>query len=321
MIEREIAVRSGTASLAGSLAVPDGPPSASCVLMIAGTGPLDRDENMPGQRLDIFNTLARDFAARGIASFRYDKRGCGKSTGDYFPAGHFDLVADAGACLAFLRSGKAGTFTRLYLVGHSEGTIIAAQLAASQRVDGLVLLSPFIQRTEAILMAQAARLEEILPRIPGLAGRVARLVARFGRSPTEQQRRLIARLKSTSAPVLRSGGSRIPARALREMLSLDPPRIYANVEAPALVLAGAKDLQCDPADAALIAAAIGRGATALVLPDLTHLLRTDKGSHDFLSYGDLAGKPMDAGVVRVVGDWLAARERLAATDPEAAFRR
>jgi len=81
----DVTVASGDVRLSGTLAEPDGPAGAvPLVLFLGGSGPLDRDTNMRGQRLNAFPPFAADLAARGIASFRYDKRGAGKSTGFLF---------------------------------------------------------------------------------------------------------------------------------------------------------------------------------------------------------------------------------------------
>ena len=302
-IEAEVAARG--AILSGALTLPGGGAEA-VVLCIHGTGPMDRDQNFVLQKLDVFNTIAAHLAARGIATFRYDKRGCGESTGDYLSAGHFDLVADAVACLHFLKAGSLARFQRFHLLGHSEGTIIAAEVAAERGgVDGLVLLSPFLQRLEDILMAQAGRMEAVLPAIPGFGGFIARLMTKVTGSPTSAQRSLIRKLRATSKPVIRHRLSRVTAKSLRELLTLDPPAIYARVKVPTLLVAGGKDLQCDPEDASRIAAIIGPAATAIVIPDLTHCLRKDSGEHTFLSYARLIKLPLDTEVLDIVGAWLA----------------
>ena len=100
--EQEVQIRSGEVTLTGALAGPT-ESSAAIVICIHGTGPLDRDENMPGQRLDIFNTVAHYLGERGISSLRYDKRGTGASTGDYYTAGHVDLLADVLAVIDYAR--------------------------------------------------------------------------------------------------------------------------------------------------------------------------------------------------------------------------
>ena len=81
-------------SLAGTLTLPESGDPSELVVCVHGTGPMDRDQNMPGQRLDILNTIAEHLAWAGVASYRYDKRGCGSSTGEYYSAGHEDLLND-----------------------------------------------------------------------------------------------------------------------------------------------------------------------------------------------------------------------------------
>ena len=84
MIEKRQIVVIGDVRLAGELLLPGSSRTHPTVVMIHGSGPLDRNENTKSQSLNIFNTLANHLATQGIASFRYDKRGCGKSGGDYF---------------------------------------------------------------------------------------------------------------------------------------------------------------------------------------------------------------------------------------------
>ena len=74
-----ISFESNGVTLAGSLTVPNAGNAPVTALMLHGSGPLDRDENMGGQKLDVFNTLADGLAHADIGSFRYDKRGCGAS--------------------------------------------------------------------------------------------------------------------------------------------------------------------------------------------------------------------------------------------------
>ncbi len=97
------------------------------VLMLHGSGPLDRNANMPGQELNIFNPISDALRQAGIRSYRYDKRGCARSGGDFYSAGFTDLIKEACAALDILISdlGCDG----FVLLGHSEGTIIAPVVA------------------------------------------------------------------------------------------------------------------------------------------------------------------------------------------------
>lgn len=303
MPEEALLVPSGDATLAATLTLPDAEGPCPVVLCLHGSGPLDRDENMPAQRLDVFNVLAADLARRGVATLRYDKRGVGESTGDYYAAGQTELLADAIASLDYLDHLDRG-FTKRIVLGHSEGTLLAARLSLVRPMDGLVLLNPFAQPMEEILMAQAAQLEIALRGAPGIGGWFARLLTRFTGGPVASQRKLLGRLRSSTHESFRVGGQRVPARSLRELIELVPAEIYAAVTVPCLVLGGEKDLQCSPEDVARVAELIGHGARAVVLDDLTHVLRRDAGEHTFLSYAKLIEQPVDPEVVEQVGAWV-----------------
>ncbi|MGE3960433.1 MAG: alpha/beta hydrolase [Dehalococcoidia bacterium] len=311
MPDRAITIHSGDVALAGSLS---GPPGADAPLVICvhGSGPLDRDQNMPEQRLDIFNTIARFLEGRGVASLRYDKRGTGASTGDYWNAGHFDLLDDLLAVIGYARDQGHRV---VYLLGHSEGTLLAAEASVRRAVDGLILVSPFVQDLEPTLRMQARRLEEALAAMPGWQARCYRVLARLSGGPVKAQDRLIRRLKSTTDASFGRGQGRVPARALREMLGIEVDGVYRTVRVPTLLLGGAKDLQCDPGDVQEIAAILGPLATPVVVPDLTHILRKDPGEHTFNSYAALIREPMAPEVCERIGSWLATRHPLIAGGP------
>ncbi|HET8747804.1 MAG TPA: alpha/beta hydrolase, partial [Ramlibacter sp.] len=129
MPEQELALPTAWGQLAGTLALPDSPAPWPAALLIAGSGPTDRDGNNPllGTRIDNLRRLADALARRGVASLRYDKRGIGASEypGLSEDALRFEhLVDDAVALSGFLL--QDGRFGRLALVGHSEGALIAA---------------------------------------------------------------------------------------------------------------------------------------------------------------------------------------------------
>ena len=171
MQELEETIESNDAILSGTFCCPDAKGPFPTVLWIQGSGNIDRDDNLPGQPLNNSRTLAHFLAEHGIASFRYDKRGVGRSTGNYYSAGHFDLVEDGVSCLKFLSDYEQCKENLLFVVGHSEGSIIAPQL--SQRVEslaGIVLLAPFIEKAEPLLMRQAMALKEMVASRTGFKG-------------------------------------------------------------------------------------------------------------------------------------------------------
>lgn len=130
----EVAVRFPSRSpgveLAGTLTMPDGEGPFPAVVLVSGSGPQNRDEEIMGHK--PFGVIADYLARRGIAVLRYDDRGFGESTGDFASATTLDLAEDARGAFAFL----AGTDTidagRVGIVGHSEGGLIAAVIAGEQ---------------------------------------------------------------------------------------------------------------------------------------------------------------------------------------------
>ena len=117
--------------LAGTLTLPSAPGLVAGALLLSGSGPLDRDSNMPQQRLDVAAALAAALAAHGVASLRFDKRGVGASGGEYLSAGFQRETADAGAALAALRGSPSIDPERVAIAGHSVGATIAIRLAAA----------------------------------------------------------------------------------------------------------------------------------------------------------------------------------------------
>jgi uncharacterized protein len=304
MIATEVQVRSSDgALLAGTLALPERA-ARSVVLKIHGTGPLDRNENASqkqGQRLDVFNALARDLAAAGDASLRYDKRGCGASGSSYLHHSQADLIDDARAWVEDLKARGIGP---VVLLGHSEGTIIAPRVAEGRDdVAGIVLICPFLQPIETLLRRQAAQLAQEARAAKGVAGALQRailwLIGGFERS----QDRLIQRIRSSDAPVIRAMGQRVPAQSLRDLLALDPREVHGRNALPTLVFVAGKDLQCPPEDGAALAA-LNPKAALVVVEDLTHILRRDAGVASMAGYAVQLHAPIDPVVAATVCNWL-----------------
>ena len=121
----------GGIKLAGALTVPRSGGPFPAVLLITGSGPQDRDETILGHK--PFLVLADYLSRRGIAVLRVDDRGVGGSTGKTSEATSADLAEDVLAGVAFLQSRKEIDPSRIGLLGHSEGGIIAPLVASRSR--------------------------------------------------------------------------------------------------------------------------------------------------------------------------------------------
>ena len=102
-MEKEVKFHSDKYQLAGTLATPDTGNRAPGVLLIPGSGQVDRNENHKKLPLNVFHDLSEFLSKNGYASLRYDKRGVGASEGNFWETGLYDNAADALAALECLK--------------------------------------------------------------------------------------------------------------------------------------------------------------------------------------------------------------------------
>lgn len=306
MIEKDITIDSNGNRLSGTVCLPEGKGRFPLVLMVHGSGRLDRNENAKGYPLNVFNTIAHYLAHRGIASLRYDKRGCGKSTGDFYATGHFDLVDDAVNWFDTVTQHDFCESDQIFVLGHSEGCIIAPQVSAKRpTVAGLILLCPFIDKMESIAIKQAMHTQRELEGMPGVNGLFRRSLYRMTAGmPVTSQKMLMDKLKSSNAATMRIWFQKIPAKWLRELFRLDPATIFSQITCPMLLIGGEKDLQCDPADISRIADLAKGPVDAHVVQNLTHLLRFDEEPPSFTYKKILIAKPMESIVLELIAAWF-----------------
>ena len=138
--EVEFTNESAGIRLAGTLTMPKGKGPFPAVILVSGSGPQDRNEEIFGHK--PFWVIADYFAKNGIAVLRYDDRGVGASKGKFSEATSLDFVGDAKAAFDFLRQQKGIDPAKTGVVGHSEGGMIAPMLAAEDNnVAFMVLLA------------------------------------------------------------------------------------------------------------------------------------------------------------------------------------
>lgn len=295
-IEHQWETPDGT-SLAGSLHLP-GPPRPGgwpAVLLISGSGPLDRNSNMPGQTVDISRALAEHLARLDIASLRFDKRGTGASGGDYALAGFDTEYDDAASALDNLATCDQVDPDRIGVIGHSAGATLAIRLAASNAiVSAAVLLAAASSPGERVLEWQSDQIGRTLPGPDWLTGRLFRAM----------QRRTRAKLANAEAESSNSAGQPISGRWFREYMTYDPAQDLPGVTCPVLAITGGKDLQVDPAELTIIAELVAGPCRTEAPADLTHVLRTTPEQPTISRYRRLIAKPVDLTLLTTVGEWL-----------------
>ena len=304
MFEQDLQIAAKDRILAGTLCLPEQQGKFPLVLFVHGSGQLDRNENIKGQKLDVFNTLAHSLAKQGVASFRYDKRGVGQSTGNYFTAGHFDLVDDAMQCLSYLIQHEQCDETAIFLLGHSEGSIIVPQMTQQHiPVAGIIMLTPFIDNMESILMKQAQGVKAAAKQLKGVSGLLVKLVFKLF-DPVRVQTRLIRKIKSGDDAIVYLMFKKIPAKWFRELFSLQPAAIYEKTTCPGLIIGGTKDVQCDPEDVAAISHVMQGDVESHLIKDMAHILRREPGKPSVFRYIALLKKPLEPQVSVLINDWV-----------------
>jgi pimeloyl-ACP methyl ester carboxylesterase len=202
------------ASLAGTLTYPVGYNSkrkVPVVIMVTGSGLQNRDEELFEHK--PFLVIADFLARNGIASLRYDDRGAGLSTGDIENVTTEGFCRDAAAGIAFLR--KTGHFSKIGVLGHSEGGSIAFMLAAQKKCDFIVSMAGPGLRGDSIIVEQT---NELLRQ----QGQPATMTVR--------QMRLTMLLQKTNP-------------WYDYFVDFDPAPVIKQIKCPALLLNGDKDSQ------------------------------------------------------------------------------
>jgi hypothetical protein len=256
-------------------------------LLIAGSGSTDHDGNGPQIKPGTLRKLSEALVARGIATLRYDKRGAGGWKGEFGKPEDFrfkDYVDDAAALVSHLRA--SAKFSRVVVIGHSEGGLVAILTARRVPVDKLVLLAVAARKQGDLLKAQ---LEKKLPpeKFAAVAKAVDSIMAGEIVDPPPAGLAI--------PPSLQPG--------IASAFTEDPIAPLQKIEEPILIVAGARDSQLARLDfLALSTAAFA--AKTLWLPEMNHVLVdvTDDGD-DVAAYNQ-PDRPLDADLIEVVADFI-----------------
>lgn len=316
--EREVAFYDSAAgvTLSGTLSLPSGPGPFPSAEIIAGSGPTLRD-GYGGD--NCFLVLADYLTRRGLAVLRYDKRGTGRSTGDFSKAGNLDFAADASAGVDFLRSLPEIDPKRIGLIGHSEGGRVAPMVAARRGdLAFVVILAGPGHRGRDLLLQRWARLGTALPKAEILARRRAggrildaelkdwpnhdAFMAEADRIIMEELKPIGASAQATALLFWRDQlGHFTPDQGSRFYLSYDPQDGLRRIRCPVLALAGGLDGEFPPnEELPPIAAALKAGGNkdyeVKILPGL---------NHSFVSVTDWdPEEALDPSLVETVASWI-----------------
>jgi pimeloyl-ACP methyl ester carboxylesterase len=260
--------------LQGTLFTPVAVKNPAVVLIIAGSGPTDRNGNsriLPGKNNSLLQ-LADSLAAHGIASLRYDKRGIGASQIKGMKEENMlfsDGVNDAIGWIKWLR--EKG-YKKIYIAGHSEGSLVGMAAAAEEKPSGFISIAGSGRRIDKVLKEQ----------INAGAGpdSIKQLASHYldtllaGQRINKPNPLLFSLFRPSIQPYMTS------------WLQYDPAVIIANLSLRVLIVQGKKDIQIQELDAQLLHEA-HRGSRLVLIDSMNHVLKsvnTDNRAENMKAY-------------------------------------
>ncbi|MFP4663752.1 MAG: alpha/beta hydrolase family protein [Bacteroidales bacterium] len=284
-------------TLAGTLTMPDKEDKFPATVLISGSGPQNRNEELMGHK--PFLVLSDHLTRNGIAVLRFDDRGTGESEGDFSKATSFDFAADVEAAINYLGSRKEIDTEKIGLIGHSEGGLIAPIVASLQpdNVGFIVLLAgPGLPGSEIILMQQqligkaSGMSEEKLKIAVSANAQIFDLIAESEKPESlhEELRNLLNKIIKDNPETVPEGMEnkqyidtqvdQLLSPWMTTFLTYDPAIALENVLCPVLAINGENDLQVPPKEnLEKIREALEKGGnqniTTIELKGLNHLFQ------------------------------------------------
>lgn len=257
VVDLPISLQTETGKVEGTLLIPDRENKVPLVLIIAGSGPTDRDGNNPVMKNNSLKMLAEGLAENGIASLRYDKRGVGESKDAGLSESELRFehyVQDAKAWVDYLS--KDSRFSEIVILGHSEGSLIG--MIATQNPD----VTKFISLAGVGTPAGEIIREQLKPQPPFVLEQSLPILEKLEKGETvdEVPPMLFSLFRPSVQPYLVS------------WFRYDPRQELAKLNKPILIIQGTTDLQVGVDDAEKLANANER-AELRIIEEMNHILK------------------------------------------------
>ena len=269
------------------LTVPANVEKPPVALLIAGSGSTDHDGNGPQAKPATLKKLSDDLLAQNIATLRYDKRGAGGWKKEFGNPADFrfkDYVDDATLLVDYLRG--SGRFSKVAVIGHSEGGLVAILTARRVPVDRLVLLATAARKQGDLLKAQ---LEKQLPpeKLEPIAKAIDAIMA--GQIVDPPPAGLVI------APVMQP--------SIASAFTEDPIDPLEKINVPTLIIAGGRDRQLARLDFLALTTA-DFAAKQLWLPEMNHVLVDVSDEADDVASYNQPERPLDPTLIETVAGFI-----------------
>lgn len=251
-------------TLSGTLTLPSKEGKHPVVVMITGSGPQNRDEELVGHK--PFLVIADFLTKKGIGVLRYDDRGTAKSTGNFKSSTSKDFATDVLSAVTYLKTRNDIDYKNIGLVGHSEGGLIAPMVASKTKdIAFIVLLAglgisgydTLLLQTELIAKANGTDDAKLQIELAALKGTLDIIVEGNSLDNIKSDLKDYIKKEIEAHPDLLPEGMKadkyingnakqLATAWFKYLINYDPATSLTKVSCPVLAINGEKDLQVPP---------------------------------------------------------------------------
>jgi pimeloyl-ACP methyl ester carboxylesterase len=312
-------------NLAGTITYPKGEGPFPAVILVSGSGPQDRNEEILEHK--PFWIIADYLTKQGFAVLRYDDRGTAKSKGNFYSATSVELSQDAESALDFLKTNTKINTSKICVAGHSEGAMIAVMLAARRKdIHSIALLAgPGIPGRELLLLQQ-----HLINRANGISEKTNKSIQRYNRKiydivhehssldvakPILEKkiRKTLSKTKDSELEgypskeaLIQQSISNVCNPWMFYFIKYNPKNDLEKVNCHVLALNGSKDLQVPPKEnLGALQKYIPKSDKSQVfkeIPNLNHLFQECETGNP-TEYGTIE-QTIQGDVLKIMGEWL-----------------
>lgn len=253
------------------------------VLLIMGTGKLDRDGNQFGFKSNLYKNMSDMFVNMGYVCIRYDKRGTHESTGSFKTAGLSDLVNDSASVIEYAKKLPYVDENKIIACGHSEGAMIATLLTKQEKLDRIILLGGACICLRGAMEFQNNKVVQEFENKKGLLGwYIKKFINK--EKVQKQLNDLYAKAKKSKKDTFFFRGAFLPTKWIQEHGALqddDYVKMIEEYNGKVLAITGKDDLQADYTSLDKIAEF--EHVTTYAPEKVNHILREVEGENSILN--------------------------------------
>lgn len=308
MIKEEKVVISNDINIGATIAYKDKTKKRPLVLLVMGTGSLNRDGNGLGFKSNIYKDLSNMFVDMGCVCIRYDKRGTHESSGDAKTSGLSDLVNDASNIIHHAKKLEYVDEEKIVVCGHSEGAMIATLLTKNEEIEGIILLGGACMGLKDAMLYQNYLVVDQVKDMKGILGWYLRKSLKKD-TIEKQVSEIFEKANKTSKQTYFYKGALLPTKYIREHYNLnseDYVKLLKAYKGKILAITGKADVQADYRRLEDISSL--DNATIYTPLNVNHLMKEIDGEPNILNvkkeYKKIFKKEIDKGVKEKIKDFM-----------------